>query len=180
MLTIELLRWDALGRPFASPVRQRIDIPPAATSLVWRGPIASVPFATECTRTTCFIRLRFSPEARTSSRIPTATPPPIDAPADAYVWLSTFREAALPSSRVDIVEVLRPEGSTTRASVTLKSNATAAFVAVDSSAVAGAFDDGAILLAASEERTLSFVAKRPFETAAFQAGLRVRSLRDTY
>ena len=64
--------------------------------------------------------------------------------------------------------------------MTLKSNATAAFVTVDSSAVAGAFDDGAFLLLAGEHRTLNFIAKQPFETAPFRAGLRVRSLRDTY
>lgn len=64
--------------------------------------------------------------------------------------------------------------------LTLRSNATAAFVSVESAAVVGGFSDGAMMMLPMTEREITFVAIEPFDLATFMGGLTVRTLRDTY
>ena len=70
--------------------------------------------------------------------------------------------------------------SPTTANVTLRANASAAFVSVESWSVVGAFSDGAFNMLPRRDATVSFVAKEAFESSSFAKGLKVRSLRDTY
>ena len=70
--------------------------------------------------------------------------------------------------------------SANRASLIIASNVTVAFVAVESTRVAGAFDDAGFILLAGERRELTFIGRRSFKIDQLKAGLRVRSLRDTY
>ena len=66
------------------------------------------------------------------------------------------------------------------AHLTLVGNGTAAHATVESLNIVGAFDDCAFMLLAGEQRDLEFTAHAPFTLDDFKAGLRVRSLRDTY
>ena len=64
----------------------------------------------------------------------------------------------------------------------LRSQHAAAFAAVETS-VAGAFSDGAFTMLPATDYSLTFTARAPLtakQWADFGAGLRVRSLRETY
>lgn len=105
----------------------------------------------------------------------------VETAVDGFVWLSSFANAELPDAKLRIVSVLRPEGwPLYRARVVISSNTTAAFVSLDSQDILGAFDDGAFLLAGGTSRVLDFISASSFDLLAFQRGLRVYSLRDTY
>ena len=77
-----------------------------------------------------------------------------------------------------VMQVLQT--SPTSANVTLRANATAAFVSVESWSVVGAFSDGAFNMLPARDVTVRFVAKEAFESGSFTKGLKARSLRDTY
>ena len=95
-------------------------------------------------------------------------------------WLSQFKDAVLPPPAIAVSKVT--PASDTTATVLLRSQHAAAFVAVETS-VAGAFSDGAFTMLPATDYPLTFTARAPLtakQWAAFGAGLRVRSLRDTY
>ena len=99
--------------------------------------------------------------------------------AMAWHWLAPFRDVDLPAATPRVLSVTQL--SATSAIVRLSSDATAAFVSVECSAVVGAFSDaGFLLLAGDAPTSIWFVAQEPFEKKAFETALRVTSLRDTY
>ena len=83
---------------------------------------------------------------------------------------------------VSVLGITRTGARTAR--VRVRSDRTAAFVALDSPEVVGAFSDGGFLLRAGEERALAFEARHEFAAGVdgfeLLPGLRARSLRDTY
>jgi len=177
VLTVEVVRWDGEGAAVAA--RARAVAAPSATSAAWGGSLSEAVASAGCDSISsswvggalqsalCYVRLRFDPEEAH-----------VEAPDDGFAWLAPFTFAVLPRAHIRVLQVVRLTAS--RARVVITSNATAAFVSIDSEAVPGAFNDGAFLLTRGSNRSLEFIAQEPFELTTFEKGLRVRSLRDTY
>ena len=97
-------------------------------------------------------------------------------------WLTPFKHAVLVPPRLRVLATTPTSATTVR--VTLRAEAAAAFVVLDSRNVPGAFDDGAFAMLPGVDVSLSFTARSPLSVqqwaVEFAGGLRVRSLRDTY
>jgi len=171
-LLIELHRWAQPAPARAAATRSAKVVAPALGSAsVFTVEMAPLLAAAKAAPTTAFLRLVFR------SNVSSA---PIQ--GEACHWLTPMKEAILPPAVPVVVATTILDAG--RAQVRLRSDRTAAFVSVASLNISGAFSDGAFLLLAGAEKNLTFVARTPLADHAswdgFRAGLRVRSLRDTY
>ena len=100
----------------------------------------------------------------------------------AHHWLTPFKDAELVPPQLRVLATTPTSATTAR--VTLRTEAAAAFVVLDSRNVPGAFSDGAFVMLPGVDASLSFTARHPLSAqqwaGEFVDGLRVRSLRDTY
>ena len=171
-LTVARHAWAATtAKPIAqwsAPVSAR----PLASSAVWSAALDQLA-PTAADRTSGFLRLSFMPSASAASE-------PAAEAVTGYHWLSQFKDAELLPPAIAVSKVAQT--SDTTATVVLRSQHAAAFVAVESG-VAGAFSDGAFTMLPATDYPLTFTARTALtakQWAAFGASLRVRSLRDTY
>ena len=138
-------------------------------------------FTCTCTRT----RTRTPRPAPAPARPPPhpSRPKPHPGPKQvSHHWLTPFKNAVLVPPRLRVLATTPTSATTAR--VTLRAEAAAAFVVLDSRNVPGAFDDGAFAMLPGVDVSLSFTARSPLSVqqwaVEFAGGLRVRSLRDTY
>ena len=103
-------------------------------------------------------------------------------PIEAFHFWTPMKYATLPKASVVVlsVDVPPPSAGGLNASVRLRAERTAAFVSLTSLHVAGAFSDGAFMMLAGSEKTITFTAQKQGSWDDFGAGLRVRSLCDTF
>lgn len=96
----------------------------------------------------------------------------------AQAFLTPLKAANLPIASLQIGSPTKV--ATKRASVTVTSNATAVYVALESAAVVGRFVPNAFLIFPGDQVLVDFEAREAFDIDRWHAGLKIRSLRDTY
>ena len=152
LLTLELYRWADVPSVPLLTLSKRVTAPPLSSAVVWSVPLSpllpntsahhALPLSTAAAallsssahsaRTECYLRFLFSPEASPPPP-PKRGAPQSAGPVVAHVWLSAFNQAQLPLTRVEVINIARQGDD--RASITLKANATAAFVGLESNEV---------------------------------------------
>ena len=166
ILTVAVIRFvDAPAMP-AHNVSTPVTVKPQADGVYLAPSLIDLLAAAHTDRKHAILRLSFTP---TGDAAETST---------AFHWLTPPKDALLPTASVNVTAVTAL--SPTRARVSVSTNATAAFVTVESNAAVGAMSDGAFMLLAGMSRTLEFTARKPLDVDAFRRGLVVRSLRETY
>ena len=113
------------------------------------------------------VRLTFAPDGDG------AAPPVV-----AFHFLTPFKYAKLASAAAANLRVKVEQTAPDSATVAVAADATAAFVALESLAVVGAFSGGAFTLLAGGAATVTFRAREPFSVDALRRGL-ASSLADT-
>ena len=170
-LIVELHLWAQAPARAAATRTATVVAPALGSSAVFSLEMAPLLAAAKAAPTSAFLRLVFHSNSSSG---------PIE--AEACHWLTPMKGAVLPPAEPTVVGTTILDAG--RAQVRLRSDHTAAFVSVTSLNISGAFSDGAFLLLAGAEKNLTFVARSPLADHAawdgFHAGLRVRSLRDTY
>ena len=174
-VTVELHTWAAAdATPVVTRTAASVTAAAASSTVVWSAPLAPLLAAGATNASLAYVRLAFSYVTTTATTGGGA----LEA-VEGFHWLAPFKETQLPPAAPAIVTVKQTAPDT--AALTLRSAATAAFVSVESAAVVGAFSDGAFPLIAGRDTAITFKARHgAFKLDAFQKGLSVRSLRDTY
>jgi beta-mannosidase len=96
----------------------------------------------------------------------------------AQAFLTPLKDANLPIASLQVGSPTKLGAK--RASVTVTTNATAVYVALESATVIGRFVPNAFMLFPGDQVLVDFVAREAFDIDRWHAGLKIRSLRDTY
>jgi hypothetical protein len=163
-LLVELIRYaDVPAKPAAVDRAAGVLAAPLASAQVWAGALSALLARGRTDANHSMVRLTFT---HTGGEV------------RSYRMLSEPKHADLPKVALTASDL--KQTAPNRARLTLGGNGTAVHATVESMKVVGAFDDSAFMLLAGEQRVLEFTGRAPFSLDDFGAGLRVRSLRDSY
>jgi len=172
-LTVEVHKWSSsTSTPAFSFGTTVVSVGAGTSQPVLSAAIAPLLSKVNATRPEVFLRISLVPIGGVKAELDSRG-------LESFHWLTQYKDALLPASPSIAISYVRMTSSTS-ATLTLESNSTAAFVAVESFGVVGAFSDGAFMMLPNRAVKIDFEAKAPFDVEKFVDGLLVRSLSDTF